>query len=85
MAKLEGKCGHQFLCINGVAPFLGPFNHFVGGPETALEWDTAKEIPRKLRRTMGDLFERLPSQQVKGSAMWPLDLHTKSVAVGTRD
>jgi hypothetical protein len=52
MAKLRGKCGLQVRCIDGVAPFLVPFNH------------TVKEIPLALRRTMGVLFEWLPFQQV---------------------
>ena len=30
MAKLRGKFGHQFRCVEGVSPFLVPFNRFVG-------------------------------------------------------
>ncbi len=37
MAKLRGKFGHQFRCIEGVGPFLVPFNEFVGGPEMVRE------------------------------------------------
>ena len=40
MSKLRGKCGHQFRCVEGVQLFLVPFNQFVGGPESTLEWDT---------------------------------------------
>ena len=40
MSKLRGKCGHQFRCVEGVLLFLVPFNQFVGGPESTLEWDT---------------------------------------------
>jgi hypothetical protein len=39
---------------------LVPFNQFVGGPESALEWDTPKQIPDSLRHTMGTLFQWLP-------------------------
>ena len=35
-----------------VRPFLVPFNQFIGGPESALEWDTVKPIPDSLRHTM---------------------------------
>ena len=42
---MSRECGHQFRCIEGVGPFLVPFNQFVGGPESTLEWDTPKQIP----------------------------------------
>ena len=76
MSKLRGKCGHQFRCVEGVRPFLVPFNQFVGGPESALEWDTPKQIPDSLRHTMGTLFKWLPEQYEKGAEMWPLDPRT---------
>ena len=34
MSKLRGKFGHQFRCIEGVMPFLVPFNRFIGAPKT---------------------------------------------------
>ena len=76
MAKLRGKCRHQFRCKSGVAPFLVPFNRFIGGPESVLEWDTAQPIQPALRRTMGVLFRWLPSRQEKGAEMLPLDPRT---------
>ena len=76
MSKLRGKLGHQFRCIDGVMPFLVPFNKFVGGPESTAEWDEPKEIPDRLRHTMGTLFRWLPAQQEKGAEMWPLDPRT---------
>ena len=76
MAKLRGKFGHQFRCIEGVRPFLVPFNHFVGSPETTHEWDAAKAIPSCLRHTMGTLFRWLPFQHEKGAEMWPQDERT---------
>jgi hypothetical protein len=32
MAKLRGKFGHQFRCLEGVGPSLMPFNQFIGSP-----------------------------------------------------
>ena len=60
MAKLRGKFGHQFRCVEGVAVLLVPFNNFIGGPESAREWDEAKPIPHHLRDNMGQLFKWLP-------------------------
>ena len=76
MSKLRGKFGHQFRCIEGVMPFLVPFNRFIGGPEDVAEWDAEKVIPHELRHTMGTLYKWLPSLQVKGAEMWPLDPRT---------
>ena len=76
MAKLRGKFGHQFRCVEGVAPFLIPFNQFVGGPETVAEWDEAKVIAPALRHTMGTLFQWLPQLYEAGADMWPLDPRT---------
>ena len=76
MAKLRGKFGHQFRCIEGVAPLLVPFNKFIGGPESVFEWDTPKVISHELRATMGALFQWLPRLQPEGAAMWPLDAAT---------
>ena len=76
MSKLCGKFWHQFCCIEGVMPFLVPFNHFIGGPEDVTAWDTEKVIPHELRHTMGTLFKWLPPQQEKGAEMWPLDPRT---------
>ncbi len=75
MAKLRGKCGHQFRCIEGVGPFLVPFNEFVGGPETVREWDEPKPISNHLhdRDTMATLHRWLPELQPAGAAMWPLE------------
>jgi hypothetical protein len=54
-AKLRGKFGHrdQFQCIEGVGPFLVPFNKFIGGPESVHEGDEPKAILPALRTTMG--------------------------------
>ena len=76
MAKLRGKFGHQFRCVEGVAPFLVPFNQFVGAPETVSEWDEAKPISRELRQTMGVLYQWLPQLYEAGAEMWPLDPRT---------
>jgi hypothetical protein len=73
MEKLRGKFGHQFCCIEGVAPFLVPFNKFIGAPESAREWDENKEISHPLRETMVQLFRWLPRLQPLGAEMWPLD------------
>jgi len=42
MAKLCWKFGHQFRCIEGVAPLLVPFNRFIGCPDSVREWDEDK-------------------------------------------
>ena len=76
MAKLRGKFGHQFRCVEGVDPFLVPFNQFVGGPETVAEWDAPKVITPALQRTMGTLFDWLPRLYEAGAEMWPLDPRT---------
>ena len=76
MSKLRGKFGHQFRCIEGVMPFLVPFNRFIGGPESTAEWDMEKTIPMELRHTMGTLFRWLPELREKGAEMWPLDPRT---------
>ena len=76
MAKLRGKFGHQFRCVEGVSPFLVPFNQFVGAPESVTEWDEAKRIPDELRRTMGTLIHWLPQLYQAGAEMWPLDPRT---------
>jgi hypothetical protein len=73
MAKLRGKFGHPFRCIEGVAPFLVPFNKFIGGPDSVSEWDECKVIPHSLSTTMGHLFTWLPRLQPAGAEMWPLD------------
>jgi hypothetical protein len=73
MAKLRGKCGHQFRCIEGVGPFLVPFNEFIGGPETVREWDEPKPISFHLHDTMKTLRQWLPELQPAGAAMWPLE------------
>ncbi len=73
MAKLRGKFGHQFRCIEGVAPFLVPFNKFIGGPDSVSEWNERKVIPHSLLTTMGHLFTWLPRLQPAGAEMWPLD------------
>jgi hypothetical protein len=73
MAKLRGKFGHQFRCIEGVGPFLVPFNKFIGGPESVYEWDEPKTVPQALQTTMGQLYEWLPRLQPEGADMWPLD------------
>ena len=76
MAKVRGKFGHQFKCIEGVMPFLVPFNKFIGGPEDAAEWDKEKVIQHELWHTMGTLFKWLPPMQENGTEMWPLDPST---------
>jgi len=76
MAKLRGKFGHQFRCIEGVAPLLVPFNKFIGGPESVREWDEPKIISPALRTIMGELYQWLPRLQPAGAAMWPLDPST---------
>mmetsp|Transcript_41001 Transcript_41001/g.85559 ORF Transcript_41001/g.85559 Transcript_41001/m.85559 type:complete len:1077 (-) Transcript_41001:1365-4595(-) len=76
MAKLRGKFGHQFRCVEGVNPFLVPFNQFVGAPETVAEWDEPKPISHELRQTMGTLFRWLPQLYEAGAEMWPLDPRT---------
>ena len=76
MAKLRGKFGHQFRCVEGVSPFLVPFNQFVGAPETVAEWDEVKPISPGLRHTMGTLFRWLPQLYEAGAEMWPLDPRT---------
>jgi hypothetical protein len=76
MAKLRGKFGHQFRCIEGVTPFLVPFNKFISGPEDTAEWDKEKVIPHELRHTKGTLFKWLPPMQENGAEMWPLDPST---------
>ncbi len=73
MAKLRGKFGHQFRCIEGVGPFLVPFNKFIGGPESVHEWDEPKAVLPALRTTMGHLYKWLPRLQPEGADMWPLD------------
>jgi hypothetical protein len=73
MAKLRGKFGHQFRCLEGVGPFLVPFNKFIGGPESVQEWDEQKAITDHLRTTMGNLYRWLPELQPKGAEMWPLE------------
>jgi hypothetical protein len=73
MAKLRGKFGHQFRCIEGVGPFLVPFNQFVGSPETVREWDEPKPISEHLRKNIGVLYRWLPELQPAGAAMWPLE------------
>jgi hypothetical protein len=66
MAKLRGKFGHQFRsgCIEGVGPFLVPFNQFVSSPETVREWDEPKPISDHLCKNMGILYRWLPELQV---------------------
>ena len=76
MAKLRGKFGHQFRCVEGVSPFLVPFNNFVGAPDTVTEWDESKHISPELRRTMGTLYQWLPQLYENGAEMWPLDPRT---------
>ncbi len=56
MAKLRGKFGHQFRCIEGVAPLLVPFNKVIGGPDSVREWDEPKIISPALRAIMGELY-----------------------------
>ena len=75
-AKLRGKFGHQFRCLEGVGPFLVPFNRFIGGPESVQEWDEQKTITDHLRTTMGSLYRWLPELQPKGTEMWPLEQET---------
>ena len=77
IAKLQGKFGHLFRCIEGVMPFLVPFNKIIGGPEDAAERDREKVIPHELRHTMGTLFKWLPPMQENGAEMWPLDPSTE--------
>ena len=76
MVKLRGKFGHQFRCIEGVAPLLVPFNRFIGGPDSVREWDEDKPIPEHLRTIMGQLYRWLPVLQPDGAEMWPLDPRT---------
>jgi len=76
MVELRGKFGHQFRCVEGVSPFLIPFNQFVGAPESAAEWDEAKPITPTLRHTMGTLYRWLPELYEAGAEMWPLDPRT---------
>ena len=76
MAKLRGKFGHQFRCIEGVAPLLVPFNRFIGGPDSVREWDEPKPISDHLCTTMGELYRWLPRLQPEGAEMWPLDART---------
>ena len=68
MAKLRGKSGHQFRCIEGVAPFLVPFNKFIGGSDSVREWDECKVITHQLSMTMGHLFTWLPKPQLEGGS-----------------
>ena len=74
--QAAGKFGHQIICINVVAPFLVPFNQFVGGPYSEYEWDVEKTSPHSPLVTMGTLFKWLPPQQKKVSKIWPLDPRT---------
>ena len=76
MSKLHGKFGHQFRSIEGVMPFLVPFNRFIRGPEDVAEWDAEKVISHELIHTMGTLHKWLPSIQDKEAEMWPLDPRT---------
>jgi hypothetical protein len=45
MTKLRGKAQYQFRCLEGVRPFLPRFDRFIGGQESAYEWDLEKEVP----------------------------------------
>jgi hypothetical protein len=76
--KLRGKFGQQFLCVEGVGPFLVQFNQFAGAPETVAGWDEPKPISHELRQTKGTLFRWLPnSAALRG---WRGD-----VAIGSSD
>ena len=60
MAKLRGKFGHQFRCVEGVAPLLVPFNNFIGGPKGTREWDEAKTDPSPPLRNYGSVVQVAP-------------------------
>jgi hypothetical protein len=41
--------------FKGEAPFLVPFNKFIGGPDSVREWDECKDLTHPLRTTMGNI------------------------------